>query len=245
MNGARYLIRIDDVCPTLDWPLWNELEALLVEAGVKPILAVIPDNQDPKLQVCPPDPAFWDRVRAWQAKGWAIGLHGYQHLYVNREQGLLRLNRQSEFAGLPYEEQEAKLRKGLAIFAREGVRADVWVAPAHSFDRTTLAALATLGLRTVSDGMALAPYRDPDGTLWIPQQFANLRPMPLGIWTFCYHLEDLTPALLADFKRRLPQLAPRMLSLQEAAALATRPKSFADHLVGLARLTVSTLRRLG
>jgi peptidoglycan/xylan/chitin deacetylase (PgdA/CDA1 family) len=242
--GARYLLRFDDLCPTVPWPLWDELEALMVEAGVQPLLAVIPDNRDPKLQVAPASPRFWDRVRAWQARGWSIGLHGHQHVYVNREPGLLGLNRQSEFAGLPLEEQLDKLRRGLAIFEREGVTADAWVAPAHSFDAVTLAALASLGLRTISDGMALGPYRDAQGLLWVPQQFANLRPMPFGLWTFCYHLEDLTPAAMVTFKARLAQLAPDMVSLQDAAALAHRGRNPGDDAVAALRKGVSGLKRL-
>jgi peptidoglycan/xylan/chitin deacetylase (PgdA/CDA1 family) len=243
LHGARYLLRFDDLCPTTDWPLWEELEALLVAAGVSPILAVIPDNHDPKLRVGPPDPAFWDRVRQWQARGWSIGLHGFQHTYVNAEPGLLHLNRQSEFAGLDYQEQYEKLRSGLAVFAREGVRADAWVAPAHSFDGVTIEALGRLGIHTISDGLALGPFLGDCGSVWIPQQFANMRPMPVGVWTFCYHLNGLTPAALVTFRERLRQLRPRMITLQEAAAMAQRGRTPLDLAVGVLRYGVSSLRR--
>jgi peptidoglycan/xylan/chitin deacetylase (PgdA/CDA1 family) len=242
--AARYLLRFDDLCPTVPWPLWDELEALLVETGVQPLLAVIPDNLDPKLHAGPASPRFWDRVRTWQARGWSIGLHGYQHVYVNREPGLLGLNRQSEFAGLTLEAQLDKLRRGLAIFEREGVTADAWVAPAHSFDAVTLAALASLGLDTISDGMALGPYRDAQGLLWVPQQFANLRPMPCGLWTFCYHLEDLTPPAMITFRARLAQLAPHMLSLRDAAAMAHQGRNAGDEAVAALRRAVSSLNRV-
>jgi hypothetical protein len=242
--GGRYLIRFDDICPTMDWAAWDPVQALLLEAGARPILAVVPDNRDPKLAVDAPRPDFWERVRGWQAQGWSIGLHGWQHTYVNREPGLLRLNRASEFAGLSLEEQAGKLRLGLEVFAREGVRADCWVAPSHSFDWNTVAALAGVGLRVISDGMALAPYRDPGGSLWVPQQFANMRPMPYGVWTFCYHLNGFRPADLRAFEAGLRRLRPRLIGLEEALALADRPRSAADRLVGLARQGVSGLRRL-
>jgi hypothetical protein len=244
LGPARYLVRFDDICPTMNWAHWEAMEAVLVEAGIKPILAVVPDNRDPKLVQDPPSAAFWDRVRGWQARGWTIALHGYQHTYVNTEGGILRLNRQSEFAGLPYAEQAEKLRLGLAVFAREGVRVDAWVAPSHSFDWATVAALEAAGIRTISDGMGLAPFRDPLGNVWVPQQFANLRPMPLGIWTFCYHLDSFTPGELATFRKRAGQLRHRMISLPEAVALGGRPQSAADRLVGAARQGLSALRRL-
>jgi peptidoglycan/xylan/chitin deacetylase (PgdA/CDA1 family) len=220
------------------------MEQLLVEAGVKPILAVVPDNRDPKLMQDPPSPAFWDRMRACQARGWTIALHGYQHTYVNGEPGLLRLNRQSEFAGLAYETQLEKLRQGLAVFAREGLRAEAWVAPSHSFDWATVAALAAAGIRTISDGMGLAPFTDPLGSVWVPQQFASMRPMPFGIWTFCYHLDSFTGSDMATFRTRLRQLRPRMISLKEAVAMGDRRESMGDRLVGAARQGVSGMRRL-
>src|SRR5215469_15652864 len=107
---AQYLIRFDDICPTMNWSVWNEVEQILVSAGVKPILAVVPDNQDPQLSVCEPKALFWDEVRRWQKRGWTIGLHGYQHLPVVQNGGILNLNQWSEFSGLGFHEQLAKLQ---------------------------------------------------------------------------------------------------------------------------------------
>lgn len=239
-----YLLRFDDLCPTMRWSSWDEVEEVLAETGVKPILAVVPDNQDPRLRHDPPSPAFWDRMRICQARGWTIALHGYQHTYVNGEPGLLRLNRQSEFAGLDYQTQLEKLRKGLAVFAREGLQAEAWVAPSHSFDWATVAALGAVGIRTISDGMGLAPFTDPLGSVWVPQQFASMRRMPFGVWTFCYHLDGFTRSDMATFRTRLRQLLPRMISLQEAVAMGGRPQSLGDRMVGTARQGVSGLRRL-
>lgn len=243
LDGPRYLLRFDDICPTMDWSTWNTVEEILVAQGVKPILAVVPDNQDPTLMVDPPASDFWDRVRGWQARGWAIGLHGYQHLRVNSEPGILGFPSKSEFAGLPYEEQLHKLKLGMEIFAREGVRADVWIAPSHSFDLVTVAALRELGIRTISDGMAFAPYEDNQGTVWIPQQYAIMRPMPWGVWTFCYHLGFLSRRELDIFKKRLEQLGPRMISLGEARALGGRRLSPLDRIVGLSRKVLTFTRR--
>src|SRR5437773_4931297 len=92
--------------------------------------------------VDPPSNDFWPRVREWQARGWSIGLHGHQHVYVNKNAGIMGITSQSEFAGVAPERQAEKLRAALEIFGREGVRADCWVAPSHSFDLTTVALLA-------------------------------------------------------------------------------------------------------
>lgn len=185
--GAQYIVRFDDLCPTMNWAVWQQVEEALIDAGVCPLLAVVPDNRDPELMREAADPFFWPKVRQWQKRGWTIGLHGYQHVYETPNAGIIGRNRYSEFAGLPYETQVAKLHKAMTIFAREGVRPDVWVAPAHSFDEATLAALVQCGLKTVSDGYAAFPYRGERGIFWIPQQLGRFRKMPLGVWTVCLH----------------------------------------------------------
>ncbi|MGZ3443367.1 MAG: DUF2334 domain-containing protein, partial [Polyangia bacterium] len=95
IEGARYLVRFDDICPGMNWPVWREIEKILVDADVKPLLAVVPSNEDAHLDVGPKEARFWDLVRGWQARGWTIGLHGYQHRYVTRQAGLVGLNERS------------------------------------------------------------------------------------------------------------------------------------------------------
>src|SRR5215469_15120577 len=108
---AKYLVRFDDICPTMNWDIWVRVEKVLLESGIRPILAVVPDNQDPKLHAAAPNSEFWARVRTWQARGWTIGLHGYQHLKATHDGGILNLNQWSEFSGLPFDEQKSKLQR--------------------------------------------------------------------------------------------------------------------------------------
>lgn len=210
MQRAQYLIRFDDICPTMNWSVWRQVEEILARAEVKPILAVIPDNQDAQLKVCDANSNFWDEVRGWQARGWTIGVHGYQHLYVTREAGLMGINAFSEFSGLAYAEQQSKLRRALDIFERERVVPDIWVAPAHSFDRTTLRALCGLGIRRVSDGFSLYPYVDPSGMVWIPQQLWRFRKMPFGLWTVCFHVNRWTEEDIARFSFEVKEFLGRL-----------------------------------
>ena len=118
-NG--FILRFDDLCPTLNWSIWNPIEEFLVELGLKPILAVIPDNRDKGLVHGPPGENFWDRVQSWQKRGWTIGLHGYQHCYLTQDPGMYGRVGRSEFAGLPSEVQEIKLRNAIRIFHQHGV----------------------------------------------------------------------------------------------------------------------------
>lgn len=184
---ARYLIRFDDICPTMNWGVWDRIETLLDLHGIKPIVAVVPDNQDAKLHAQQPNDAFWSRVRRWQDKGWTIGLHGHRHVYDTQDAGIVGLNAYSEFAGHARERQVRKLEAALDIMGRENVRPKLWAAPAHSFDAVTLDILKEHGLCVVSDGMYLRPVKDRTGIVWIPQQTWRFRSMPFGTWTVCCH----------------------------------------------------------
>jgi hypothetical protein len=214
---AQYLLRFDDIYPEMNWRVWAEIEPLLVEKDIKPILAIVPDNQDRTLRVHRPAPDFWKRVRSWQERGWTIGLHGHQHVYLNKNPGILGLpTLQSEFAGLPREVQEEKLRSGLAIFDREGVRADCWVAPSHSFDWITVDLLAGLGVKVISDGLWPWPHTDRHEVTWIPQQlWAAFRPMPSGVWTVCYHHKNWCQRELEGLRCDLDCFALQITSVDE------------------------------
>jgi predicted deacetylase len=201
--GAKYLLRFDDICPTMNWSIWAEIEKILLEIEVKPILAVVPDNQDETLKVDRAVEDFWDRVRIWQARGWTIGLHGYQHRYVTKNSGVVGLLNDSEFAGLSVEEQQHKLQKAVEIFHREGVKPQVWIAPSHSFDATTVSLLKTVGIHIISDGLYIVPHIDSGGTMWIPLQLWRFYPMPFGVWTVCCHHNAWSATDLSDFRQNL------------------------------------------
>ena len=128
----------------MNWDIWYGVEEILLDSSVCPILAVVPDNQDDALNVGAVNPKFWQEVHVWQARHWTIGLHGYQHHYTTRNSGLLGLSKLSEFAGLTAREQEERIGKAMGILEREEVAADIWVAPGHSFDATTLRILQSV-----------------------------------------------------------------------------------------------------
>ena len=210
---TAYLLRFDDLCPTMDLERWEPVERLLVDADVRPILAIVPDNRDPHLEVASEDDGFWERARGWAARGWTVAVHGYRHATVTDQPGMLRLHDRSEFAGLTLEEQTSKLRTAMEIFEREGLRPEVFVAPNHSFDPATLRAARTVGIDAVSDGFGVVPYVDREGMLWIPQQLWRFRTAPPGVWTVCSHTNAWDPARLAAFRRGLMANRRRVVDL--------------------------------
>src|SRR6266404_3789233 len=128
--GARYLIRLDDACNTMHRGNWDRVEQILDAHGVRPIAAVIPDNQDSTLKFESPRADFWDKVRAWYAKGWSIGLHGHTHMmHPTRAKLVLPFYQRSEFAGLSLDAQAEKVRAAWRAFLSEGIEPKIWVAP--------------------------------------------------------------------------------------------------------------------
>lgn len=229
--SAKYIVRFDDICPTMDWVVWEKIEAMLLKHNIKPILAVVPDNRDPKLTVDTPRNDFWERVRAWQAAGWTIAIHGYQHVYSTPHAGLMGINHYSEFAGLSYEEQYHKLEQGLAIFAEHNVRADAWIAPAHAFDTNTVRALLALKVDVISDGYYWRPVKRL-GALWIPQQLWRFRQMPFGLWTVCLHHNRYTEAQLKNLEANFDEYASAIISFAQGMQEVTAQEiNFLDYLM--------------
>ena len=46
---VRYIIRLDDASPTMNWSKWNAIFEILDKFHIKPIIAVIPNNEDKSL----------------------------------------------------------------------------------------------------------------------------------------------------------------------------------------------------
>jgi peptidoglycan/xylan/chitin deacetylase (PgdA/CDA1 family) len=203
----------------MNWHVWNRIEAILSAEAVTPILAIVPDNQDEALKVSPPNTGFWNLAHDWQTRGWTIGMHGYQHRFETREGGILSINNFSEFAGLSSSCQRRKVIAGLSWFEKHGVQSRLWIAPAHSFDRTTLLVLKELGFGHISDGFFLLPATDEYGLMWIPQQLWSFRSRPFGVWTICFHVNRWTDSDVSAFRDNVKRFRNVISSVDEIIAL--------------------------
>jgi predicted deacetylase len=212
--GARFLVRFDDICPTMNWSVWAEIEKIIDAHQVKPILAVVPDNRDRHLEVESERRDFWDLVHGWQEKMWSIGWHGYQHVYDSTDSGLVGVHAGSEFAGLPEQQQRVKLDSAAEIFRERGIVPAIWVAPGHAFDWTTVRLLREHGLDAISDGYFLRAVRF-GGCTWVPQQLWRFRAMRAGLWTVCYHHNAWTSKDLARFEADVARFRDRIVALPD------------------------------
>ena len=139
----RITVRLDDITPDMDWERFYRFKALLDKYQIKPLIGVVPDNRDENLrakaQGAPED--FWACIRQLRDQGWQIAMHGFRHIYATKKGGLFPLNDFSEFAGLPFEEQRRMLLEGKRILEEGGIRTELFMAPAHSYDGNTIRAL--------------------------------------------------------------------------------------------------------
>lgn len=183
----RYLLRLDDACPTMHAGRWTRVESILDKYGIRPMVGIVPDNRDEKLMQSPVDPDFWLKAKARQAKGWTIALHGLHHTYHKCAGGLNPLWTDSEFCGVSYEKQLDMLAQGMEILIDKGLIAEYFFAPSHTFDLNTVRALQQVGISRISDTIALKPYCR-FGSAFVPQIGGKCREMTLGgTYTFCLH----------------------------------------------------------
>lgn len=188
----KFILRLDDACEKRDVEKWNTIEELLDQYNVKPLVGVIPHCEDPSMEEYPMDTGFWDRVKAWQDKGWAIAMHGYNHVYSTQNGGINPVNQRSEFAGEPLCVQKEKIRKGVAVMREHGIEPKIFFAPSHTFDENTLEALKSeSNIRIISDTIARKPYQE-NGFTFVPQQSGHVRNLPFAVTTFCYHPNTLS-----------------------------------------------------
>jgi predicted deacetylase len=245
---AIYLLRIDDLCPTISAGRWRQFRRLIEEFELQPILAIVPENRDPDLEISPSDPTFWDQMRALESAGAAIGLHGYRHLCLSSGRSLLGLHRSSEFAAVAAAMQRSWIRAGLNILRGHGLNPGIWVAPRHGFDSNTLEALTAEGVPRLSDGFARTPFVR-DGLTWIPQQLWSAVEKPCGVWTICVHPNTIKDEEIARLRAFLRAHASQFSSVNHLPAEVPAPtltlaeRAYAD--VALVRVKASrTLRRI-
>ena len=166
---ARTHVSIHDVSPAFDVEVRDALAAC-AEVGAKPALLVVPDFHG-KWSL-DRYPAFAERLRALQAAGHEVYLHGYYHLAgtkalsperegpsgTGRPGRLARAFAQrvvsageADFSDVSRAEAVARLDAGERILTTAGLRVDGFVAPAWSMPAWLLPMLAAREIRYTED----------------------------------------------------------------------------------------------
>jgi len=223
----KYLIRLDDACPTMHHERWARIEKLLDKFEIRPLVGIIPCNKDKAQEFSPADPYFWDIVHSWSQKGWEIAIHGYDQCYISKERGINPLWPRSEFAGVPLEKQKEKISKGIEIFASHGISPKYFFAPSHTFDENTLEALRLESdIRIISDTIADRPYCC-NGFIFIPQLGGMPRKMLLEpkIRTFCLHPSTMTDSSFIKLEEFLTSHNDKFIGFNELNLNTAKGKS--------------------
>ena len=190
--------RLDDITPGLNRDNFKRLEEVFDEFNIKPLIGIVPQNEDPNLVVDEIDEDFWEDMLRIKDKGWFIAQHGYRHVYSNECKGLLDANPFSEFASVPYEEQAEMIKKGRQILEGHGIKPEFFMAPGHTFDENTLKALAANDILKITDGYSLKPYIR-DGITFYPCRLSDPA-VPEGCDTLCIHLNNLNERDIEDLR---------------------------------------------
>ena len=233
----KYLIRLDDASPTMSKEKWGRIEEILDQYGVKPMVGVIPHNEDPEQLIAQEDLGFWSKVKEWEKKGWTIAMHGYNHCYASDEgmKGLNPIWKRSEFAGLSLEVQKKKIRQGVFIMRNNDVNPKYFFAPSHTFDENTLEALRKESdIRVVSDTIGRYPYKHGDFYL-IPQILGHCAKMPFGgVYTFCFHPNTMKERAFVALESFLKANKEHFISFEEINFSRYGNKKMLDRLLSWA-----------
>ena len=241
------IIRLDDAATYMDIDKWKRVEDILDKYGVKPLVGVVPDIKDPKMiEVYKEDKNFWKKVKLWKEKEWVIAMHGYDHLYISSTGGLNPKCSVSEFAGVPLDIQESKIRKGIKIFNSHDVKPKVFFAPSHTFDENTLIAIKNNSdIRIISDTVSNDVYYEND-FYYVPQQVGHEANLPFKVVTICYHPNMMEEEDFIRFEKFIERYQDKCLKNSEEfnKILRKRKKSFYDKLLSVCYLILRKMRGL-
>lgn len=236
----KIAIRMDDITPDMDWAKFLRFKELCDLYQVKPLIGVVPANQDTMLHIEKPRTDYWEYLHTLQSEGWCIAQHGCMHIYNTHKKGCFPLNALSEYAGNSYEEQYASLEKGQKILKEHEIHTDIFMAPAHSYDYNTLKALKKLGFTKITDGFGRQPYQW-QGLTFYPISFkqSNSLKQEKGYTTFVVHANTMNDQDFARYEQMFAQYKDKFISYTEYLQVDTvkrnMPEHWAEHLKALSK----------
>lgn len=212
----KMAVRMDDITPDMNWENFYFFERLFREAQITPLLGIVPDNKDDNLSLEAPHEDFYAYMKELQKKGYCLAMHGCYHVYTTKCGGCFPLNNYSEFAGLPYEKQKEMLAFGQKKLKEQGIETDIFMAPAHSYDKNTLRALKALGFIKITDGFGKTPYTD-SGLTFYPISFLLSRSLKKkkGVTTMVIHANTVTEADKKRYEEIFRDYGKNMISYSE------------------------------
>ena len=219
-----YLLRVDDASEHWNKENWQRMHDLCKAYDIKPIVAVIPNNEDAKLLKYPYDIGFNEKILNWIEEGWTPAMHGYNHVFI------------SEFSGMNPVNNRSELLHALEIYPK------IFVAPAHTFDKNTLIALKEESdIRIISDTIAKDIYYDDD-FYFIPQQSGEVREIKLPTVTFCYHPNNMSEKSFNKLEDFIVKHKNEMISFNDLV-MRKRKLDFQDKVLKSAYFMIHSFKK--
>lgn len=228
--AKQYIFRLDDISWDMNYENFSRIRDLFFRYDIRPLIGVIPKNEDPALKAQVgkrhlSEEEFWKEILCLQKEhGWAVALHGYDHVYVTGDGGMFRINPFAEFAGLPYKQQEEKIRLGKTILEEHGIVVEAFMAPGHSLDWNTVEALKQNGIFAVTDGLTAYPKWKKD-VLFIPQVWSWPRNGICGIDTVCFHINSWKDGMFKQLEEFLQENYKKCITWADAVKQAPKSNS--------------------
>ena len=212
----KIAVRLDDITPDMDWEKFRRLEKLLDENKIAPLIGIVPDNQDPNLMKNPAVSDFYQQIKTWENKGWSLAMHGCNHIYTTNKGGLFPLNHLSEFAGVALKEQKRMITEGKQKLSEMGIKTNIFMAPAHSFDKNTLTVLKEEGFCYITDGFGDYPYQR-SGLTFLPIAFRKEKDIEKdhGYTTIVFHTNTMDEGEFRAFEKMLKKHKQDFISYKE------------------------------
>ena len=226
-NNTGILIRLDDIAENMNWDLMEKSEILFDRYKIKPVLGVIPNNQDKDLLTYPKRDNFWDLVRKWRDNGWKISMHGFTHVYdkLSDKKDYFKYGGDSEFCGHDFDLQTQRIKDGLKKFDEEKIKIRSFFAPNHTYDINTFTALKNSGIYEIIDGYGLMPYVENE-IKFIPQLFYELYMLPFGIQATQIHLNYWKQKDFNNFEKFIYNNQKKIINYDQALAKVNNNKTY-------------------
>ena len=222
----KIAIRLDDITPDMDWEKFRRFEKLLDKYNIAPLLGIVPDNQDPNLARNPKLQDFEAQIQTWKEKNWVLAMHGWKHIYTTQKGGLFPLNCFSEFAGVSKEKQREMIFDGKKKLQNIGVQTNIFMAPAHSFDKHTVEVLKEAGFCYLTDGFGECPY-EWKGLTFLPIAFQKNKDIekPSGFTTLVVHTNTMNDKDFENFEKILESHKEDFISYKEYLAVPAKKQT--------------------
>ena len=223
----KITVRLDDITPDMDWEKFRRLEKMLDDNQIAPLLGIVPDNQDDNLKRNPAMSDFEGQIKKWEDKGWVLAMHGWKHIYTTKKGGCFPLNNFSEFAGIARDRQREMIYDGKEKLMKMGVNANIFMAPAHSFDKNTLSVLKEAGFKYITDGFGNVPY-EWRGLTFLPIAFQRSKDIEKkeGYTTLVFHTNTMSEQEFVDFDKILRNHKDDFISYKEYLKVPATKQTF-------------------